>query len=69
MIRDWIVVGIRNSTLSERMQLQPDLDLEKAITQVRQAEAIKQQQPLLRSGSGGKADTLVGAVHKDRPWQ
>ena len=64
MIRDRIVVGIRNISLSERMQLQPDLDLEKAVTQVRQAEAIKQQQPLLRSGSVGKPDTPVGTVHQ-----
>ena len=69
MIRDRIVVGIRNTSLSERMQLQPDLDLKKAVTQVRQAEAIKQQQPLLRSGSVGKPDTPVGTVHQDRTWQ
>ena len=69
MIRDRIVVGIRNTALSEKMQLQPDLDLEKAITQVRQAEAIKQDQPLLRGGSDVKADTPVGVVHKGRSWQ
>ena len=69
MIRDRIVVGIRNTSLSERMQLQPDLDLEKAVTQVRQAEAIKQQQPLLRSGSVGKPDTPVDTVHQGRTWQ
>ena len=69
MIRDRIVVGIRNTALSEKMQLQPDLDLEKAIAQVRQAEAIKQQQPLLRGGSDVKADTPVGVVHKGRSWQ
>ena len=64
MIRDRIVVGIRNAALSERMQLQPDLDLEKAITQARQSEAVKQQQPLLRGGPEGKPDIPVGAVHR-----
>ena len=60
MIRDRIVVGIRNSALSEKLQLDPELTLAKAATQVRQAEAVKQQQPLVR----GKPDAPVGAVGK-----
>jgi len=64
MIRDRIVVGIRNTALSERMQLQPDLNLEKAITQARQSEAVKEQQPLLRGGPEVKPDIPVGAVHR-----
>ena len=43
MVRDRIVVGIRNSALSEKLQLDPDLTLQSAITQVRQAEAVKKQ--------------------------
>ena len=62
MIRDRIVVGIRNNTLSEKLQLDSRLTLDSAITQVRQSEAVKQQQPLLR----GKPDTPVGAVNKSR---
>ena len=62
MIRDRIVVGIRNSALSEKLQLDPRLTLDSAITQVRQAEAVKQQQPLLR----GKPDTPVGAVKRGK---
>ena len=62
MIRDRIVVGIRNSALSERLQLDTRLTLDGAISQVRQAEAVKQQQPLLR----GKPDTPVGAVQRTR---
>ena len=62
MIRDRIVVGIRNSALSERLQLDARLTLDGAISQVRQAEAVKQQQPLLR----GKSDTPVGAVQRTR---
>ena len=62
MIRDRIVVGIRNSTLSEKLQLDSRLTLESAITQVRHSEAVKQQQSLLR----GKPDAPVGAVHKIR---
>ena len=46
MVRDKIVVGIRDFSLAEKLQLDPDLTLSKAVTQVRQAEAGKQQQPL-----------------------
>lgn len=53
-------MGIRNCTLSEKLQLDPRLTLDTAITQVRQSEAVKQQQPLLR----GKPNTPVGAINK-----
>ena len=36
MIRDRLVVGIRDGQLSERLQLDPDLTLEKAKRMVRQ---------------------------------
>ena len=48
MIRDRIVVGIRNGRLSEKLQLDSRLTLESAVTQVRQAEAVKLQQSVLR---------------------
>ena len=65
MICDGIVMEIRNSALSEGLQLDAALTLESAVTHVRQAEAVKLQQPLLRAGcSGGKLDTPVGAVQK-----
>ena len=65
MIRDRIVVGIHDRGLSEKMQLQPDLDLEKAVTQVLQAEAVKNQQPLLRVGGVEKGEGAVGASRKE----
>ena len=49
MIRDRIVVGIRDAKLSEKMQLNPKLDLATAIVQVRQHEEVKKQQVVLRS--------------------
>ena len=52
MIRDRIVVGIRNSALSERLQLDARLTLDGAISQVRQAEAVKRQQPFSRYATG-----------------
>ena len=43
LIRDLIIVGIRDSKLSEKMQLDPDLTLEKAIILARQSETVKKQ--------------------------
>ena len=50
MIRDRLVVGIRDSSLSESLQLDPDLTLEKA-KKVRQREAVHQQTGVLK-GAG-----------------
>ncbi|UYV64645.1 hypothetical protein LAZ67_3001472 [Cordylochernes scorpioides] len=44
LIRDRIVVGVRDKALSERMQLDSELTLEKAVKLVRQQEAVRQQQ-------------------------
>ena len=41
MIRDCLVVGLLDATLSEKLQLDPDLTLEKAIAKVRNAETVK----------------------------
>ena len=68
MIRDRLVVGIRSAALSENMQLDSDLTLEKAVTQARQAEAVKLQQPLIRSEGAVKCDLPV-AVYQGKPNQ
>ncbi|UYV84530.1 K02A2.6-like, partial [Cordylochernes scorpioides] len=44
LIRDRIAVGVRDKALSERMQLDSELTLEKAVKMVRQQEAVRQQQ-------------------------
>lgn len=41
MIRDCIVVGLRNSALSEKLQMDSELTLEKATTAARQSESAK----------------------------
>ena len=41
MIRDRIVVGLRDAQLSEKLQLLSDLILEMAVTKARQSEAVK----------------------------
>ena len=59
MIRDRLVVGFRSAKLSEKLQLDAELTLEKAVTQVRQAEAIKLQQSVLRGESAVKPISLL----------
>jgi len=66
MIRDRIVVGIRNSALAEKLQLDSKLTLETAVAQVRQSEAVKLQQPLLRASCAEKPDLPVGSVQRGR---
>ena len=51
MIHDRIVVGIRDSKLSQRMQLEAELTLTKAIEIASQSEAVKQQQSTVRGHS------------------
>ena len=52
LIRDRIVVGIRNrvrdTSLSEKLQMDPKLNLQKAVNAVRQSEAVKSQQATVR---------------------
>ena len=58
MIRDWIVVGIKDTVLSERMQLDDDLTLEKASKMVRQSEQVKQEQRDIREETANKCKWL-----------
>lgn len=43
LIRDKIVVGLRDHRLSEKLQLDAELTLEKAVTQARQHKAVRSQ--------------------------
>lgn len=70
MIRDRIVVGIRNSALSLKLQMDAELPLEKAVRAARETEAVKKQQPLLRSDfQKVKAEKTVGQVKKQSKWK
>ena len=69
MIRDRIVVGVRDSILSEKLQLEADLTLEKAVATARQRESVKKQQKVVRAED---SPSNVDAVHstqgkKDKP--
>ena len=61
------VVGIRDSKLSENLQLDSELTLEKAIAQARQKETVKHQQPLLRGGAMNKATPGRSGEQETKP--
>ena len=67
MIHDRIVVGIRDSALSERLQLDSDLTLDKAKKLVCQREAVHEHQQFL-SGKSIEG-TMVEAVSKGKRQQ
>lgn len=50
MIQDRIVVGVKDATLSEKMQLESTLTLEKEIKMARESESVNKQQDVIRSG-------------------
>ena len=63
LLRDRLVVGLRDTSLAERMQLDRDLTLEKAVNMARQSEVIKRQQTDLRGETKGEMDAVT-AKHK-----
>ena len=58
MIRDRLVVGIRDASLSERMQMESDLTLDRAKKLVRQREAVHEQQEILNKGPNTESKDL-----------
>ena len=70
MIRDGLVVGLRDSKLSERLQLDADLTLEKAITITRQSETVHNQQSQMRHDTIKECPIPVNLVNtKKKPTQ
>ncbi len=49
MIRDRLVVGIRDKTLSQRLQMESDLTLGKAKRLIMQKEAVREQESVLKN--------------------
>ncbi len=63
LIRDRIVVGIRDKRLSEQLQMDSDLTLAKAIQKVRQSETVKKQQTILHSDIAGDIKANMDAIN------
>ena len=66
MIRNRIVVGLLDAALSEKLQLDPDLNLDKAVKTARESESIKQQQTLLRNDF--QEERVVDTLEKKSSW-
>ena len=58
MIRDRLIVGIRDNALSERLQLDADLNLEKAKKAIQQWEAVREQQKTLQGSQEPSASSI-----------
>ena len=70
MIRDRLVVGIRDNALSKRLQLNPKLTLETAKKAIRQHEAVHEQQRELKGVQPSclerwQAQTTATGDHED----
>ena len=63
MIKDRLVVGIRDSALSEKLQTDSTLTLERAKTSIRQREAVREQQKALKSEDKVTGDGSLDAFH------
>ena len=68
LIRDHLVVGIRDGALLEHLQLESDLTLDKAKKLIRQREAVRVQQEILHK-SQTKDDTSLDAVRQSTTAQ
>ena len=58
LLRDRLVVGIRDKALSEKLQLDPTLMLEKAKTAIRQREAVKEQHQQLQGAATATLESM-----------
>ena len=63
LIRDKLVVGIHDDALSKKLQLMSDLTLEKAKKEIRQNEAVQEQQQTFKNaGEPGISDSSLEAA-------
>ena len=63
MIRYRIIVGLRDSNLSERLQMYPELHLVKVITMARQTEAVREQQTVVRGETDNTCTRIEEVEH------
>ena len=63
MIRDRIVVGLQDSNLSERLQTDPELTLDKGITMARQTKAVREQQAVVRGKTNNTCTKIKAVKH------
>ena len=59
-------MGLKDKKLSEKLQLNPKLTLEKAVTQARQSETVKKQQDILQGTQPDPPSANVDQISKNR---
>ena len=64
MLWDGLVVDIRDSVLSQRLQMDPELTLAKAMKLVRQSEAVKQHTSQLQSNPNTQPIVDMATMHR-----
>ena len=66
MVQDRIVVGIKDFKLLEKLKMDNELTLEKAISLARNSESVKQQQSTIRTDllTEPKIEQIKGSSHK-----
>ena len=64
MIRDRLIVGIRDMALSEKLQLDAELTLEKAKKAIRQREAVHEHQDVLNGDRKGSTQITIDAIQQ-----
>ena len=69
MIRDRIVVGITDTALSLKLQMNSTLTLKKAIDMARQNETAKKEQALLRNNFAAKTGGNVDVVRTRKSYK
>jgi len=66
LICDRLVVGIRDQALSQQLQMDPDLTLDKAKKRIRQKEAVRQQSDILKGKTDKPVSDLEGVRYKHK---
>ena len=59
-------MGLKDKKLSDKLQLNPKLTLEKAVTQARQSETVKKQQDILQGTQPDPPSANVDQISKKR---
>jgi len=67
MLRDRLVVGIRDLAMSQKLQMDAELTLEKAKKAIRQKEAVHEQQQQLQGDGSAKDPIVVDEIR--RTWR
>jgi len=66
LVRDRIVVGLKDKKLSDKLQLDSKLTREKAVTHARQSETVKKQQDIQQGSQPDPHSTNVDQISKKR---